>query len=429
MHDGGPHLTRRQVAITGVGVVSSLGLGLPAYLDALAAGRSGIGPISLFDASTYPTRIAGEVRAIGETAAGREPALMADRKIAFAVEAVRQAVRDAFGSDAIPYPPERRGLSLGVGLEIIRVEDLTRASDASNTLDMSKLAANLATQDPLTSFRVPADVGPQQVAQRHDLAGPRLVNVSACVAGTQAIGQAMRMIRRGFDGVFLAGGADSMVNPLAVAGFGLLQATTTANDLGPRASRPFDRLRDGFVLGEGAAVLVLEELRAAQARGARVYALVEGYGTSLDAYKITDPDEAGLGARESMRRALADAHLEPGALGYVNAHGTSTKKNDAVETLAIHAVFGEHARQLPVSSTKSMIGHAISAAGALEAAACLLCFERDLLPPTINFVNPDPACALDVVPNVARPARVDSVLSNSFGFGGQNASVVFRRFE
>lgn len=409
--------------ITGAGIVSSLGLGLPAYLDALAAGRSGVGDISLFDASTYPTRIAGEVRAIAETAAGRDPALMADRKVAFAVEAARQAVADAFGGE-ISYAPDRRGLSLGVGLEIIRVEDLTRASDASNTLDLSKLAENLSVQDPLTSFRVPADVGVQHVARRHGIAGPRLTNVSACVAGTQAIGQAFRMIRRGFDGMFLAGGTDSMVNPLAVAGFGLLQATTTQNELGPGASRPFDRLRDGFVLGEGAAVLVLEELGAARRRGARVYALVEGYGTSLDAYKITDPDEQGLGAQACMRRALADARLD--TVDYINAHGTSTRKNDVVETLAIKAVFG--ANPPPVSSTKSMIGHTISAAGALEAAACLLCFERDLLPPTINHANADPQCALDVVPNRARPARAGTVLSNSFGFGGQNASVVLRRF-
>ena len=419
----------REVAITGVGVVSSLGFGLPAYLDALAAARSGIGPITQFDASTYPTRIAAEVRGIEHTAAGREPALMADRKIAFAVEAARQAVEDAFGG-RIGYVPERRGLSLGVGLEIIQVEDLTRASDAANRLDAELLARRLAEQDPLTSFRIPADVGPQEVARRHELAGPRLVDVSACVAGTQAIGQAARMIRRGFDGVMLAGGTDSMVNPLAVAGFGLLQATTTSNDLGAGASRPFDRLRDGFVLGEGAAVLVLEELGAARARGARVYGLVAGYGSSMDAYKITDPDEEGAGARESMRRALADARVEAGAVGYVNAHGTSTKKNDSVESLAIHSVFGGAVfggRPPPVSSTKSMIGHAISAAGALEAAACLLCFQRDLLPPTLNWKNPDPACALDVVPGQARPARVDVVLSNSFGFGGQNATLVLRR--
>ena len=421
-------MTGRQVVITGVGVVSSLGYGRAAYLDAIAAGRSGIGPISLFDASTFPTRIAGEVRGLEGTAAGQEAALMADRKIAFAVEAARQAVADAFGGE-IPYAPDQRGLSLGVGLEIIRVEDLTRASDDANSLDAAVLARNLSTSDPLTTFRIPADVAPQEVARRHGLCGPRMVNVSACVAGTQAIGQAYRMIRRGFDGVILAGGTDSMVNPLAVAGFGLLQATTTSNDLGPRASRPFDRLRDGFVLGEGAAVLVLEELGAARARGATIHAVVAGYGTSMDAFKITDPDEEGLGARESMRRALADARLEPGEIDYVNAHGTSTKKNDSVESLAIHAVFGERARRLPVSSTKSMIGHAISAAGALEAVACLLCFERGLLPPTLNYVNADPACALDVVPDRAREAHARAVLSNSFGFGGQNASLILRRME
>jgi 3-oxoacyl-[acyl-carrier-protein] synthase II len=418
----------RHVAVTGCGVVSSLGFGLPAFLDAIAAGRSGVGTVSLFDATTYATRIAAEVRGIEETPAGREPRLMADRKVAFAVEAARQAIEDAFGgASSIPYDAPRRGLSLGVGLEIIRVEDLTRASDASAKLDLALLARNLEGCDPLTSFRIPADVGAQELARRFELCGPRLVNVSACVAGTQAIGQAMRMIRRGFDGMVLCGGTDSMVNPLAVAGFGLLQATTTANDRGARASRPFDRLRDGFVLGEGAAVFVLESLEAAQARGARVHALVEGYGTSLDAYKITDPDEQGLGARESMRRALADARVEPAELGYVNAHGTSTKKNDAVETMAIKSLFGDRAATLPVSSTKSMIGHTISAAGALEFAASLLCFARDLLPPTMHYENPDPQCALDVVPNRAREARVDTWMSNSFGFGGQNASIVARR--
>jgi 3-oxoacyl-[acyl-carrier-protein] synthase II len=440
---------RRQVAITGCGVVSPLGLSRSAYLDALADGRSGIDAISLFDASTYPTRIAAEVRGFDPQAdAGTHPddppGAFTDRKVGFLLAAARQALDEAFGAGAsgaelgatgaadapparLPYAPAQRALSVGVGLEIVRMEDLTRAADGARRLDAERLYRQLAGRSPVEALRIPADVGPRLLAHRWGIEGPRLVNVSACVAGTQAIGQAMRLIRRGFDGMVIAAGADSMVNPLAVAGFGLLSATTTSNHLGAGASRPFDRLRDGFVLGEGAAAFVVEELSRARARGARVLALVEGYGTSLDAWKVTDPDERGAGAAAAMRRALADAGVAPRDVGYINAHGTSTRKNDAVESRAIHAVFGESARRIPVSSTKSMIGHTISAAGALELAASLLAFERDLLPPTINHQNPDPECDLDVIPNRAREARVDLVLSNSFGFGGQNATLIARR--
>jgi 3-oxoacyl-[acyl-carrier-protein] synthase II len=426
-----------RVVVTGVGVVSCLGLGLDPYLDALAAGRSGIRTIAGFDASNFPTRIAAEVPDFGEplrdyiARTDLSPAdaavLFTDRKVAFACLAADQALRSAFGPAELPYAPHERALSMGVGLEIIVLEDLVRAAGTDGRVVAATLKEQLAGRHPAASFRIAADIGPRTAARLHGLKGPHVVNVSACVAGTQSIGQGFRMIRRGFKGFVLAGGTDSMVNPLAVAGFGLLSATTTSNQLGPKASRPFDRKRDGFVLGEGACLLVLEEREAARARTAVILAEIVGYGSSFDAFKITDPDEEGLGARASMQAALDDAGLTPADIDYINAHGTSTKKNDAVESLAIHSVFKERARTLPVSSTKSAIGHSISAAGALEFAASLLCFRRNLIPPTLNYEEPDPQCPLDVVPGAAREAHVRTFLSNSFGFGGQNGSIIARR--
>lgn len=425
----------RRVVVTGAGVVSPLGLGLSTFLDALAAGRSGIAPIATFEARSFPTWIAAEVPDFDPVrdlkwpsdAADRQ-SLFRDRKVGFALEAGRQALAAAFGDPhANPYPAAQRGLSLGVGLEILRMDDLVAAVGSEGQLDPERLARLLEGTSATERFRIPADIAPRALAALFDLAGKRLVNVSACVAGTQALGQAYRQLRRGQTGMVLAGGTDSMINPVAVAGFGLLAATSASSELGSRASRPFDRRRDGFVLGEGAALFVLEEREAARARGATILCEIVGYGASLDAFKITDPDEQGRGAQSCMRAALADARLAPSDIGYINAHGTSTKKNDSIEALAINAVFGPRGGGVPVSSTKSMIGHCISAAGALEFAASLLTFQRDLLGPTMNHEEPDPACDLDVVPNKARPARVDTFLSNSFGFGGQNTSLIARR--
>ena len=427
-------MSKRRVVITGAGMVGPLGLGRAACHDALAAGRSGIGPISLFDASRFPTSIAAEVK---EFDAGRHAGLppelaraASDRKVGFLLAAWRMAVAEAFGgAGQAPVPPERRALSFGVGVEVFRMEDMVPCCDEKGQFDAATLAARLAGCSFLDSFRIPSDLGPSLVAQLGAVHGPRRVNVGACVASAQALGEGFRLVQRGRADLVYAGGADSMITPLAVAGFGLLAATSTSNHLGARASRPFDKHRDGFVLGEGAAVLVLEERSAALARGATILAEMVGYGTSMDAYRITDPAEDGSGAARSMARALADAGLEPGDIGYINAHGTSTVKNDQVETLAIKQVFGEQARRIPISSTKSMIGHAIGAAGALELAACLCCFERGFLPPTLNLETPDPACDLDYVPGRARPGRPRIVLSNSFGFGGQNATLVMRRHE
>jgi 3-oxoacyl-[acyl-carrier-protein] synthase II len=427
-------VSRRRVVITGAGMISPLGLGRAACHDSLAAGRSGIGPISLFDASRFPTSIAAEVKGFEPARHAGLPAELAraakDRKVGFLLAAWRMAAEEAFGGPAgAPCPPERRALSFGVGVEVFRMEDMVPCCDEKGQFDAATLAARLAGCSFLDSFRIPADLGPSLVAEFGAVRGPRRVNVGACVASAQALGEGFRLIQRGRADLVCAGGADSMITPLAVAGFGLLAATSTSNHLGARASRPFDKHRDGFVLGEGAAVLVLEERASALERGAAILAELVGYGTSMDAYRITDPAEDGSGAACSMARALTDAGLAPGDLDYINAHGTSTVKNDQVETLAIKQVFGEAARRIPISSTKSMFGHAIGAAGALELAASLCCFERDFIPPTLNLETPDPVCDLDYVPGSARPARPRLVLSNSFGFGGQNATLVMRRHD
>lgn len=420
----------RRVVITGAGIVSPLGCGRDVYHDRLASGESGIGPISLFDASRYPTSIAAEVKDLDRHAVaarlGIDPRALADRKALFLVEAARQAWEEARSGGSMG-DPTRLGLCLGVGVEIFCMEDIVPFADERGDVDATRLEAHLADRSPLDTFRIPADIGPRLVAELTGAEGPRRFNVGACVASAQAVGEAMRLIRRGKADVVVAGGTDSMINPLGVAGFGLLSATTTSNALGPAASRPFDRRRDGFVLGEGASALVLEEREAALARGARILGEVVGYGTSLDAYKITDPAEDGEGAMRSMARALEDAGLATSDIGYINAHGTGTPKNDRVETMAIKAVFGEAAPRMPISSTKSMMGHCIAAAGGMEIVASLMAFERGLLHATRHLEVADPDCDLDYIPGSAREARIDHFLSNSFGFGGQNATLIVRR--
>ena len=399
---------RRRVVITGLGVVSPIGVTVDAFRDGLLAGVSGVGPITHFDATGLPTRIAAEVR--GLPGGGR------DRKIDFALEAARQAMVEA------GRPRGAGGVSLGVGLELFSLDDVAAARASDHPLP-GTLAERLAF------LQSPSDLCVHAIAQRHDLRTPPLVHVSACAAGTDALGAAFRLIASGRRDWMLAGGTDSMINPLGVAGFCRLGATSTANARGPAASRPFARSRDGFVLGEGAAVLVLEPLDGARARGAHIRAEVAGYGNSFDAHGISEPHPEGRGAWQAMARALDDAGVGPEAIDCVNAHGTATPKNDPVETAAIKRLLGARAAQVPVCATKSMIGHLISAAGAVEAVATVLGLEGGWVHPTINLDEPDPACDLDYVPHKARAHRQRYALSNSFGFGGQNAALLLRAWQ
>jgi 3-oxoacyl-[acyl-carrier-protein] synthase II len=397
---------RRRVAVTGMGVVSPIGIGTPAFLEALLEGRSGVGPITLFDPEALPTRIAAQV-------SWEDPGFR-DRKISFALEAARQALRDA---DASGGPVGRGGVSLGIGLELFSMDDLAERRRPGFVVRESR-------RERMTFLQTPSDLCVHLLSRELGLVEPPLTHVSACAAGTDAIGAAFRMVATGRRDWMLAGGTDSMINPLGVAGFCSLGATSRRNDRPTEASRPFDRRRDWFVLGEGAALLVLEDYDAAVERGARIRGTVLGYGSSFDAYAISEPDPEGRGAFAAMSAALLEANRTPDDVDCVNAHGTSTPKNDPVETLALKRLLGSRARSVPVCATKSMIGHLISAAGAVEAVAALACMERGVVHPTINLEEPDPACDLDFVPGAAREHVQRIVLSNSFGFGGQNASIV-----
>lgn len=411
-----PRPAWQRVAITGMGLVTPLGCDLDLFADRLLAGHSGAGPIRCFDPADLPTRIAAEVDADSLEVKSR------DRKLAFALVAARAAVADAAAHGqplAAAYPPGGGVLSMGLGLELFSMPDMVRYQRDERVPEDRDL-------DPLTFLQTPADMAVHRICREHDLRRPPLLHISACAAATDALGEAARLLREGGAAWALAGGVDSMINPMGLAGFCKLAATTRRNAEPERASRPFDRTRDGFLLGEGAGLLVLETLDRARARGARIYGEVAGYGNSFDAHEISEPHPEGEGAVLAMRRAMADAGVAPQDLGYVNAHGTSTPKNDPVETLALRRVLGAAAARIPVSSTKSMIGHLISAAGAVETAAALLCARRGRVHATLNLETPDPRCDLDYVPEGARAAEVGCFLKNSFGFGGQNASLVIR---
>jgi 3-oxoacyl-[acyl-carrier-protein] synthase II len=396
-----------------MGVVCPLGASVGAFAEGLLAGRSGVRAITVFDASTLPTRIAGE-------APLPEDAPLGDRKIAFALEAARQAMRAASACGTRPAGGADAAVSMGVGLELFRAPDMLARRRPGFAMPAS-LEARLAF------LQTPSDLCVHLIAREHGFGAPPLVHVSACAAGTDALGHAFRLVASGRRRAVLAGGTDSMVNPLGVAGFCALRATSTRNHEPERASRPFDRGRDGFVLGEGAGALVLERLEDARARGATIHAEVSGYGASLDAHGISEPHPEGRGALRAMRRALDDAGLSPDDVDAINAHGTGTPKNDPVETLAIKRLLGERARAVPISATKSMIGHLISASGAVEAVAAIACMERGMVHPTLNLDDPDPDCDLDYVPGRARAHAQRHVLSTSYGFGGHNAAVVLSR--
>lgn len=409
-------MSRARVVVTGLGVVSPIGVGAPAFARALRAGESGAGPITLFDASALPTRIAAEVK-------GPPPALR-DRKVAFALEAAEEAVAQASACGTRPGARAGApgGACLGMGLELFSLDDLAARRRPG-------FAPPTSRAERLTFLQTPSDLVLHALSARHDLRAPPLALVSACAAGTDALGVAMRRVASGRWGFALAGGTDSMIHPLGVGGFCKIGATTTRNAEPRRASRPFDRDRDGFLLGEGAGVLVLEALEGALARGATPLAEVAGYGSSFDAHGISEPHPEGRGAFAAMEAALRDAGLRPDDVDVINAHGTSTPKNDPVETLAIERLLGERARRVPVVATKSMIGHLIAAAGAVEAIAAIACLRGGFVHPTLNLDHPDPACRLDHVPHVARDLAHRTTLSASYGFGGQNAAVVLRRWE
>lgn len=420
-------MKRRRVVISGMGVVSPVGAEPAEVWRALTAGASGIGAIESFDASTFPTRIAGEVRcdlASLDCAAEMQSASVVHRKSTFALYAAQQALLDARIARS-ELAGERAGVFLGVGLTIRSMSQ----AQLAQLLRKQRAGDVCAIPAPPegTPTLIPGDEMPAEYVASQLAIGVCQSVESACAASAHAIGHAYRQIQRGRLDVALAGGTDSMINFLGLAGFCLVGATSTYNDEPGRACRPFDRTRNGTVISEGAAVLVLEELGSALARRADIYAEIVGYGSSVDAYRLTDPSPEGRGACLSMAGALEDAGLAPQDVDYINAHGTATRANDRVETMAIKSVFGAHARRLAVSSSKSVFGHLVAAAGAIELLTTALAVKNQTLPPTINYRHPDPQCDLDYVPNHARPSSIRVALSNSFGFGGQNGTLALAR--
>jgi 3-oxoacyl-[acyl-carrier-protein] synthase II len=413
-----------RVVITGIGVVSPVGSGIETFWNNLLAGRSGIGPITRFDASAFPVRIAGEVKGFDEAEISRkfpEASKTRDRKVYFALRAAEDALGDSgLAGDSF----ENAALCFGVGLEAFFLEDLT---PCIREADYAKALVEHALAEDRARMQTPLDFTCRILGERFGFLGGRFTNCSACAAGAQAIGEAWHLLREGAASVALAGAADSMINPLGVGGFSLLKVLSEENETPQKACRPFDATRQGTVLGEGSAMLVLETLEHAQARSARIYGELLGYGSSMDAFRVSDPDPTGNGAARSMRRALSAANLATDRIDAINAHGTGTPKNDAVETLAIKEVFGNRAKTIPVHAVKSMTGHLIAASGAVEAAVAVLSIRDRILPPTINLEHFDPECDLDYTALKARQFEGTAVLSNSFGFGGQNATLIFGR--
>jgi len=414
----------RRVVITGIGLVTPLGNNLEDTWKALVEGRSGAGPITRFDNTDYATHFACEVKGWDSSPyLDKREAKHLDRFLHYAVGAGLMAMEDAGYSDRkVPAGEEERwGCYVGSGMG--GIETIERAI---HQIDEKGPRHGIS---PYFIVDIIPNMAPGLMSIKTGAQGPNMAHVSACSTGAHSIGEAAQAIRWGIADVMISGGAEAAICACGVGGFNSSRALSTRNDEPTRASRPFDRERDGFVVGEGAGVVILEELEHARKRGARIYAEVAGYGANSDAFHVTQPAPEGAGAQQCLRRALADAKIAPDAIGYINAHGTSTPFNDKNETAAIKAVFGDHARKLAVSSTKSMTGHTLGAAGGIEAAITALAIHRKVLPPTINYENPDPDCDLDYVPNQAREAAVDVALSNSYGFGGTNAVLALRRFK
>jgi 3-oxoacyl-[acyl-carrier-protein] synthase II len=411
----------RRVVVTGLGGVTPLGVGVRPTWEAILAGRPGTGPITRFDASEFTTTIAAEVK-------GFHPEEFIDRKeikrmdpfIHYAMAAAHMALADASLTIDGAFAP-RTGVYVGTGL------------GGLSTLERYH-KAYLTEGGPrkISPFFIPmliSNLAPGHIAMRYGAKGPNISTTTACAASSHAIGEAFHAIQRGICDVVISGGTEATITPMALGGFCSMKALSTRNDAPEAASRPFDKERDGFVMGEGAAILILEELEFARKRGARIYGEVLGYGASADAHHVTAPAPGGEGAVRAMTAALADGNVAPGDVDYINAHGTSTPYNDLFETMAIKTLFGDGAAKVAVSSTKSMTGHLLGAAGALEAMFCVLALDEGVIPPTVNYTTPDPECDLDYVPNAARRRPIRYALSNSFGFGGTNSVLLFGRFE
>jgi 3-oxoacyl-[acyl-carrier-protein] synthase II len=425
----------RRVVVTGMGMVTPIGSDLESTWSALLAGKCGVGPITLFDARTFPTRIAAEVAnfRLEDYIDRSERWVDHSRNSKFALAAASMAIEDSGLLASKPDLNRRRfGVYLGSGegqQDFPRFVNLVHRSTRDGRVDTSEFT-RLGVKELHLIREAEQEPGTPSghLASVFGARGPNANCLTACAASSQAVGEAFELIRRGNADVILSGGTHSMIHPFGVTGFIRLTALSTRNDEPHRASRPFDRDRDGFILGEGAGMLVLEELAHAQARGAKIHGEIVGYGSSADAFRITDSHDEGRGAIACMREALEVSRLDPDDIDYINAHGTSTNVNDSIETLAIKRTFGDAAYTVPISSTKSMMGHLIAAAGSVEAIVCLLTIRDGMLPPTINLENPDPECDLDYIPNQARRKQVDVALSNSFGFGGQNITLILKRF-
>jgi len=410
---------KRRVVITGVGVVTPIGIGKETFWDSLKNGRSGAGRLTHFDATDYTCQIDAEVKDFDpEKYIDKKTIRRMDRFTQYAYAAADMAIRDA-GLDQAKLDLDRVGVIVGSGiggLSTIEEEYTTlkeRGARRVSPFLIPKLITNMA---------------PGEIAIRWGYTGPNYAVSSACATSNHAIGDALRTLRYGDADVIVAGGTEAAITPLGFAGFCSARALSTRNDAPEKASRPFDKDRDGFVMGEGAGIVVLETLEHAQARGAKIYAELAGYGATDDAYHITSPDPAGTSAAKAMQRALADAEIKPEQIQYVNAHGTSTSLNDKTETKALKIVFGDHAKKLAISSTKSMTGHLLGAAGVVELVATVLCMQNKMVHPTINYETPDPECDLDYVPNKARSMEIQYALSNSLGFGGHNAVLVVKKY-
>ena len=427
----------RRVVVTGIGLVTPLGSDVETIWQRLLNGESGVGYITLFDASSYATKIAAEVKNWDVDDIGEDPNEWKnqDRHTKFAVGAGYKAMKDAglLGEGAKHVDPVRFGVYTGAGEGEQSFSDfaamMVAGLDEQGNLDEGKfIQKGMEILNPVRELEQEPNMPAAHLAAMFNAKGPNVNCLTACAASAQAIGEAAEIIKRDEADIMIAGGAHSMLHPFGVTGFNLLTALSVSNDEPEKASKPFDKNRDGFIIGEGSGMLVLEELEHAKARGAKIYGEIAGYGATSDAYRITDTHPQGRGAISCMKLALEDAGIKPEDVDYINAHGTSTGVNDRVESLSIREVFGKYAYQIPVSSTKSMTGHLIAAAGATECIYCLLAIRDNMVPPTINFETRDPDCDLDYVPNVARKVNVDVALSNSFGFGGQDVSLVVRRF-
>ncbi len=423
-----------RVVVTGIGIVSPNGIGRRAFGEAIVEGRSGVGFIESFDTTGLPIKIAGEVKNfdvmpyLGEH---KKSAKLMSRAVGFAVGAAALAVEDA-GLETNRLDPARFGVCMGTGITPMDIGDLvgpmTRAIGQDGGFDLGKFTqARAESMFPLWLLKHLPNMAAAHISILHHAMGPNNTIVTACAAGTQAVGEAFRLIGRGDADAMLAGGCDSRLDPQLLVAYNAMKTVSASLRPPAEVSRPFDGERDGFVLGEGAAVLILESLRSARRRRAKIYAEIIGYGSSFDAYGITRPEPEGKGAALAMTAAMREARIDATDIDYINAHGTSTRLNDLMETVAVKRVFGHRAPTIPMSSQKSMVGHLIGASGALEAAATAMSLDRGVIPPTINQATPDPGCDLDYVPNTAREKPLKLAISNSFGFGGQNASLVLAR--